>query len=69
MCLVAGDGIVGSQFYLSLGPELSYLDKKNIVIGELAEGMCARSLHLLLFHWCLTSVSLARISILELPST
>ncbi|KAB0793208.1 hypothetical protein PPYR_12828 [Photinus pyralis] len=33
------DNMIGSQFFITLAPELSYLDDKHCVFGEVAEGL------------------------------
>uniref|UniRef100_A0A914IC88 Peptidyl-prolyl cis-trans isomerase n=1 Tax=Globodera rostochiensis TaxID=31243 RepID=A0A914IC88_GLORO len=34
-----GDGMVGSQFFVTLGDELDYLDGKHCIFGQVGEGM------------------------------
>jgi peptidyl-prolyl cis-trans isomerase-like 4 len=34
-----GSGMLGSQFFLTLSPDLDYLDAEHCVIGEVAEGL------------------------------
>ena len=34
-----GDNMLGSQFFITLGENLDYLDKEHCVFGEVVEGL------------------------------